>query len=225
MTELERQILHALERNIHRGGLTGSEIRQVLGLRVIDTNKIHKGLGRLIRRNEVKRQNHPDGGRAKVYSLLNEEIDTDSIEFQELPLHYVVRKPFNQTEQISTNSSHPLFIELKLSEILEDELSKWVNVSSPNDFPNRSGLYAFYSGKNNKCLYVGQTLNIRSRGLSHPIWRQALHDQELPYTAYKIIEYEDITKTKQELVYEECLLIGLLRPKWNVITPHQFYKV
>lgn len=59
----------------------------------------------------------------KVYSLL-EEITTESIEFQALPLHYVVGKSFNQTEQVRTNSNHPLFTELKLSEILKDALTE-----------------------------------------------------------------------------------------------------
>ena len=62
-------------------------------------------------------------------------------------------------------------------------------------------------------MYVGQTLTLLIRGRSHPVWRQTVQNFEKPYAAYKIVDYEDLTITKCELVYEESLLIELLRPK------------
>lgn len=225
MPEIDDRILLALERNQHRGGLTGPEIRKVLGLRVVDQNKMHLALGRLVRNNQVKRLNYPFPTKkhVRLYSLV---VEAEQVEFQDLPLHYVAAKvntkPTDKKLNVAVN--HPLFHESKLPEILKDALNGWINVLHLNEFPSSPGLYAFYGERGKVCLYVGQTMNIRSRGLSHGVWKQALQEFENPCAAYKIIECEDLAKTRSELVFQECLLIGLLRPKLNVVTPHHYYR-
>lgn len=228
MTELECQILLALERNQHRGGLTGNEIREVLGLQIFERNKMHMAIGRLIKKNLIQRQQHPTIKCTKIYSLI--EIETAkliSLVFQNLPLHYIAPKPKCQPldREFNIGINHPLFHESKLSEILKYALNNWIYLADVSSLPKCSGLYAFYGDTGNICLYVGQTLNVRQRVFSHPVWKQAKQQFDKPIVGYKIIEYEDSNKTKRELVYEESLIVGLLRPKWNIGISRQRHKI
>lgn len=95
----------------------------------------------------------------------------------------------------------------------------WTSIELPTDLPSTSGLYAIYSEPNGTCLYIGQSENLQKRILHHWAWKKAYYTYGLPHVTYKVIERENPDETKRELIYSECLLIGLLRPQWNAAVP------
>lgn len=120
--------------------------------------------------------------------------------------------PENSTYTEIFNKSHS-------QSLINFALGEWHFVQRFKEFPRRSGVYAVYSGLTQECLYVGQALDLYHRGLRHWVLKKAIDNQEMPSAAYKIIEYDNQEKTRHELLYNECLLIGLLKPLWNIGTP------
>lgn len=211
---MPQRILHALESNQHKEGLTVKEIRQVLGIETGSSSLIYNALRNLIIRRKIQCWRCADNPYFKVYSLPKpDDVLAGLIQESERLLTQEAKDKFAE------NGNHPLIQQSQLSELLEVLMRQWSTVSSPKEFPYKPGIYAFYSGTDGICLYVGQARSLRSRGCSHRLWEQATRDFESPYAAYKVIEHGHIKKTMRELIYSECLFIGLLRPCWNAATP------
>lgn len=102
------------------------------------------------------------------------------------------------------------------SELADDG---WHLAVSANELPSVAGVYVIFGGENEPCLYVGQSLNLNKRLQTHTQWTRAAWGYEAPYIAYQVIQCRNAEITEQELLYAECLMIGLLRPHWNAITP------
>lgn len=95
----------------------------------------------------------------------------------------------------------------------------WNSTLVPRDLPSLPGLYVIYSEVNGICLYIGQSENLSKRILHHWAWKKAYYTYGLPHIAYKVIERNTVEETRRELIYNECLLVGLLRPEWNAAVP------
>lgn len=95
----------------------------------------------------------------------------------------------------------------------------YVFIPSPKHFPPLLGIYIIFSGSDASCLYVGQAQDMFKRCKNHWAWNEAMNKYYSAIAAYKLIDTEDVAEAHRELIYEESLLIGLLRPKWNNVTP------
>lgn len=212
---LPQRILHVLTVNQHREGLTIAEIKKELGLdptynRKVNP-KIYKAIGVLMNRGLIKRWTSPVNRTLGVYALAS----PSNVEPQEsLPEQPVV------TEVVEEKSPSVAvdFLPQQLNPLAEIS-SGWNIIPSSNFFPPSSGLYIFFSGVTGECLYVGRAANLEERCRYHEMWKQAVRNQENPYAAYKVIDYEQFDKAKQELVRWESFLIGILQPKWNTALP------
>lgn len=103
------------------------------------------------------------------------------------------------------------------SELADDG---WQLTVSASEIPAMPGVYVIFGGgENNRCLYVGQSKNLNKRFQRHSQWARAQAGHEKPHIAYQVIQARNPEITDQELLYAECLMIGLLRPCWNAVTP------
>lgn len=102
---------------------------------------------------------------------------------------------------------------------IEFVLSDWHISLFPGNLPSHPGLYIIHDRATSAHLYIGQAQNLNNRFQRHWAWRRAKHSHGLPRIAYKLIKCETYDKTLRELLFNECLLIGLLHPHWNVATP------
>ena len=109
--------------------------------------------------------------------------------------------------------------ESSFSQLIDFVLSGWQHISSARKLPHLPGLYVIYAWKDGECLYIGQSQSLYNRGQKHWAWTRAKQRYELPYVIYKVINSKNAETLKSELIYNECLLIGLLRPQWNSLTP------
>lgn len=211
---MPQRILHALESNQHKDGLTVKEIREVLGIETGSSSLIYNALRNLIIRRKIQCWRSSGNSLTKVYSLPKPDSVLANL-IQE------TERSFTQEakQKLEEGDIHPAIPQPYFSELLGIVMSEWSNASSPTNFPRQSGIYAFYSGMDGICLYVGQARNLQSRGHRHWAWEQAMRDFESPHAIYKVVESEHFKKTQRELVYNECLFIGLLRPCWNAATP------
>lgn len=211
---MPQRILHVLESNQHKEGLTTAEIKEALGLESPSARPIQSALRSLIIRRKIQCWRSAENSQVKVYSLpKSDEFWANLVQKTERSLTQEAK------EKLAENGNHPLIPQPQVSQVIEVVLKEWSAVSTPESFPCRSGIYAFYSGVNGICLYVGQARNLQSRGYRHWAWQQASSDFEAPYAIYKVVECKHFKKTKRELLCNECLLIGLLRPCWNTATP------
>lgn len=232
---LPQRILNVLTANQHRDGLTTAEIRQALGVDERYNKKInpklYRAIGILMGRGQIVRRTSPEDKRLGVYSLPKAEEalidsldgsedgsddlnDLDGLEGQESPIECLA-----VIEDSATAIVHSPPEELNVLEARVDSFDGWDITPSPQLFPPKSGLYAFFSGISGKCLYVGRTIDLFSRCRCHPRWKEITEKQECPYAAYKIIDCGQLDETKQALAYEEGLMIGLLRPELNAASP------
>lgn len=211
---MPQRILYALETNQHKEGLTVAEIREVLELKPDSNKTVYNALRKLIIKRKIQCWSSIENSQIKVYSLPKSDKFWDNLAQQsERSLTHEAR------ERLKEDDNHPIIPQLQLSRLMGVVMKEWNIISTTENFPCRSGIYAFYSGIDGICLYVGQARNLQSRGYRHWAWEQATRDFESPYAAYKIVESEHFNKTKRELIYNECLFIGLLRPCWNAATP------
>ena len=109
--------------------------------------------------------------------------------------------------------------ESSFPQLIDFVLSDWQSIPSARKLPRLPGLYVIYAWKDGECLYVGQSQSLYNRGQKHWAWTGAKYRYEVPYVMYKVINNKNAEILKSELIYNECLLIGLLRPKWNSMTP------
>lgn len=204
---MPQKILHALENNQHKEGLTVKEIREVLELKPDSNKTVYNALRKLIIKHKIQCWSSIENSQIKVYSLPKpDEFFANLTQESERSLTQEAK------ERLEEDDNHPLIPQAQLSQVMEVVMNEWNTVSTPENFPCRSGIYAFYSSVAGICLYVGQARNLQSRGYRHWAWEQATRDFESPYATYKVVEGEHFNKTKRELIYNECLFIGLLRP-------------
>ena len=99
-------------------------------------------------------------------------------------------------------------------------LSDWITIPNHKYLPSASGLYFVYEHRCNRFFYIGQSLNLLQRGRKRAsvlVWKKALAVCDKPRLAYKLISESEREGTLRQLLYTECLLIGLLRPTWNQV--------
>lgn len=96
----------------------------------------------------------------------------------------------------------------------------WQVITSTKLIPVEPGIYIIFSGEEEDiCLYVGQSKNLYRRLQKHSQWQRAFSRYPKAYIAYQAVERGHEEVVARELFYAECLMIGLLRPIWNITAP------
>jgi hypothetical protein len=122
---------------------------------------------------------------------------------------------------IDINAHSPILLDdADILQRVKFALSDWIFVPDFRNLPSTSGLYLVYDKKSRSCFCVGQSLNLLQRGRRRTdslAWKKALAVSRTPCLAYKLISGSSREDTLKQLLYTECLLIGLLRPTWNQV--------
>lgn len=203
--EIQQRILDVLESDLLQKELTLAQIKEGLELDPGLDKLVYPAIKALISRRQIRRRKSPANLKVKLYSLIK------TTEFPTI----------NSTWEEWEKTGNGILVEqMKSSRFLELASSEWNFVSSPEEFPPHPGLYGFFNSLSNACLYIGRAADLEKRGAYHEVWQKALFCCVPPKAGYMLLQNEHPEVVKRELYYSECLLIGVLRPRWNVMPPN-----